>query len=318
MVRGFFLACMLLLGPAIAPAPVLAATLSPEDAAKYKADIEEGVRLLRTGSHNGISGAIAKFKNGLKVDSESAEAYYWIALAYSDQPNLSRALSNVREATTYNENMAEAWLLWGQLLLYQKNWREALEKLERAARLAPDNPMAQYNLGRVHYHGFGDPDAALTKFLAVWQKGQALRRENPELTPLVLRSRLYMGYCEFDRKRWNNAINAFLDVLAEQPGNTDAALRLALAYRHTGRAAECRQILQNIIRATPAGTPAERQLLAEVNLQLADLYLKDPALKDRMFALAHLREFVSQLGDANHPSLEPAKEYLAQYESVDG
>lgn len=315
MVRGLLLSGILLLGLALASPSAHGATMTPEDTAKYRADIEDGIRLLRA---DNIPGAIGRFKNALKLDSESAEAYYWIALAYSDQTNLARALSNIRDAIAYNENMPEAWLLWGQVLLYQKNWNEALEKLERAARLAPDDPVVLYNLGRVHYHGFNNPDAALSKFIAVWQKGQALRRERPELAPLVIRSRLYMGYCEFDRERWSNAINAFLDVLAEQPNNTEAALRLALAYRHTNRAAECRQILQNILRATSPDTPAGRQLLAEVNLQLADLYLKDPALKDRMFALAHLREFVAQLGDANHPSLEPAKEYLAQYESMDG
>ncbi len=288
-----------------------------DDRAKYQADLNEGITLLRTGSRDDISRAIAKFKSALKVQPESAEAYYWIALAYSDQNNYLRAADNAKDATIYDERLAEAWLLWGQVLLYQREWDDALQKLETAARLAPDDPQVLYNLGRVHYHGLKNPDAALPKFRAVWQNSQSLRREHPEFLPLLLRSRLYMGYCEYDRGRWDNAVNAFLDVLAEQPNNLDAAFRLALAYRKNNRASECERILQNLLRNVPGDTPANRQTLAEINLQLADLYLKDPVLKNQMFALTHLREFVNQLGDLDHAALEPAREFLVKYEFTD-
>lgn len=289
---------------------VARAAATDDDAQKYRADMDEGIAILRSGED--VSRAIAKFKSALKFRPESAEAYYWIALAYSDQNNYPRAAGNAKDATIYDERLAEAWLLWGQTLLYQKEWNEALQKLETAARLAPDDPLVLYNLGRVYYHGLKDPGAAYAKFNRIWQSSQTLRRENPANIPLVLRARLYMGYCEFERGQWAGAINAFLDVLREQPNNHEASLRLAIAYRKSDRAGECERILWDIRKALAAGNPAATQLLAEVDLQLADLYIKEPAVKNVMLAITHLQEFVNRIGNTAHPVLEPAREYLAR------
>ena len=293
--------------------PVHAGTPA-EDAEKYRLDMAEGVALLRAG-HSDRS--IAKFKSALKVDPESAEAYYWIALAYSDLTNYPRAAANARDATIYDDKLAEAWLLWGQVLLYQKSYSEARDKLEMASRLAPENPLVQYNLGRVYYHGFRDPGSALPRFRAVWQRSQSLRREGAESAAMVTNARLYMGLCEFDRQNWDIAITAFYDVLAEEPLNFDAALRMALAFRHSGRPRECEQILTNMARKISPDSLAERQKLAEVNLQLADLYLKVPVLKNQLFCLTYLKGFVALVGDGTHPALEAAREYIALYDFAD-
>ncbi|MDR1518917.1 MAG: tetratricopeptide repeat protein [Planctomycetota bacterium] len=309
------LAALLALAPAAVPAE------SEEEAEKYQSDLRDGVELLKNGSRAEVTRAIAKFKSALKIRPDSAEAYYWIGVAYSDQNNYLRAADNAKDATIYDERLAEAWLLWGQTLLYQKDWPGALEKLETAERLAPDDPMTLFNLGRVYYHGLADPGAAYAKFNRIWQNSGELRRENPENAGLVLRARLYMGYCEFDRGNWANAINAFQDVLREEPDNYPASLRLGLALRRSGRARECESILWELLRAVPDADPANRQLRAEINLQLADLYLKEAAVRNGMLALTHLREFVGLTGDLSHPALEPAREYLARNardESLDG
>lgn len=312
--RGFWLAVLpffaFILGWGLSAAASAGET---SDDYKYQADLDEGIALLKSGSRDDLSRAIAKFKSALKVRPESAEAYYWIALAYSDQNNYLRAADNAKDATIYDERFPDAWLLWGQVLLYQKEWQEALNKLETAARLDPENPITQFNLGRVHYHGFNNPDAALPKFRLVWQKSQALRRDNPEAAALQLQARLYMGFCEFDRKRWDNAINAFRDVLAEQGNHYEAAFRLAICYRNLSRAAECERILQSMIRVIPPESQANQRMLAEVNLQLADLYLKDPNLRNRMFALAHLQGFVD-LASEGHAMIDTAKEYLTVHQ----
>ncbi|MCD8139019.1 MAG: tetratricopeptide repeat protein [Planctomycetaceae bacterium] len=318
--RPLILAALALL--CLCPA-VLAGTVE-EEAAKYRADLDEGVALLRTGSRDEIHRSIAKFKSALKLRPESAEAYYWLALAYSDLNNYLRAADNAKDATTYDDRLAEAWLLWGQVLLYQKEWNEARIKLETAVHLAPEEPVALYNLGRVYYHGFKDPDNALSRFRAAWQRGQATRRDNPEMIALTIRSRLYMGCCEYERgvrtgnlMYFDNAINCFQDVLREQPANHDARLRLAMALRKANRSNECEQMLLTILRDLEAlGTGADRQMLAEVNLQMGDLYLKDPLFRDRMRALIYLREFVSIMGDGNHPALDPAREYVSMYDEA--
>lgn len=306
------IAIALVLLPLFALAAAAASPENPDDGRKYREDMDEGVRLLRSGSRDEISRAIAKFKSALKLRPESAEAYYWIALAYSDQNNYLRAADNAKEATIYDDRMAEAWLLWGQILLYQREWKGALDKLETAARLDAENPITQYNLGRVHYHGFNDPETALPKFRSVWQKTQALNRERPsaESRTLQVQARLYMGYCEFDRKHWDGAINAFRDVLVDAGNHYDAALCLGIAYRRNGLTAESIDILQNLARTIQLDSPAARRILAETYLNLADIYLKDLVHRDEGLALAYLQAFVDGVSEG-HAMLEIAKEYLA-------
>ncbi len=290
-----------------------------DDDAKYRADLDEGISLLRTGSRDEIHRSIARFKAALKIRPDSAEAFYWLALAYSDLENYLRAADNAKDATTYDDRLAEAWLLWGQILLYQQDWSSALEKLETAERLDPENPAVLYNLGRVYYHGLRNPDSALAKFRAAWQAGQALRRDNPEMIALTVKSRFYMGCCEYDRgmrsdnvMNFENAVNAFTDVINDQPYDMDARLRLALALRKVGRLGESLGILQALLQAmTQAGEGADRQMLAEIHLQLADIYMKEPQRKDISMVLAQLGEFVRLAGDRAHPALDAAREYLA-------
>ena len=296
------------------------AAMSEEDAAKYRADLDEGISLLRAGSRDEINRSMAKFKAALKIHPESAEAFYWTALAYSDQPNYPRAAENAKNATVYDDKLAEAWLLWGQILLYQKEWRESLNKLETAARLAPEDPMVLYNLGRVYYHGFRDPDNALPKFRSAWQIGQNMRRNNPEMIALAVSSRYYMGCCEYERglksglaQNFESAINAFNDVINEQPNNVDARLRLAMALRKANRLLESVSILQGILKGLEsAGDRIDPMQRAEVHLQVADTYLKEPQLQGRNeeFVQLHLQEFVRLVGMSSHPALEAVKEYL--------
>lgn len=295
--------------------------------ATYRALMDEGIGLLKTGDIEEVKRATAKFKSALRIEPESAEAYYWMGLCFSDRGIYMRAADNAKEATVYDDKMAEAYSLWGQSLLYLKQWENARDTLEIALRLSPDDPIALYNLGRVHYHGFKDPTSALANFRTAWQRSQSLRRENPDYAPLSIQSRLYMGLCEYDRGRstgndlyYNNAINAFQDVLKEQPTNYDAAMRLAMAYRKSNRASDSKilldQIHTNLTNADPS--VVDRHLFAEINLQLADLYLKDPVMKDRVWAVHHLRQFVAGTGESNHPALEPAKEFLSQYDPQAG
>lgn len=295
---------------------------TPEEEAKYRADIDEGISLLRTGVRDEIHRAIARFKSALKIKPESAEVYYWLALANSDLGLYPHAASNARDATTYDDRLGEAWSLWGQVLLYQKAWSEALQKLETAQRLMPEDPIVHYNLGRVHYYGTKDYSTALSNFRVAWQMGQALRHNNADFAALSVNSRLYMGLCEYERGcesgrdvYFNNATNAFLDVLKEQPSNYDVALRLAAVYRKSNRVAESISWLVNLAKVLEQSQESinrYRSLLAEVYLQLADIYIKEPGQQNDLLAQANLNAFVNFIGDSNHPALEPAKQYLAE------
>lgn len=318
MKRFACLACIFLI-----LARVSCAGATPEEKEKFRSDLDEGISILRNGSRSDLPRAVAKFKAALKIMPESAETYYWLALAHSDMHNYPSAAAYAKESVTYDERLADAWLLWGQVLLYTREWNEALGKLESAAKLAPDNPMVQFNLGLVHYHGFKNPDTALAKFRQAWQIGLGMRRDKPELIAMAVRARLYMGCCEYDRglrqnhrANFENAVKAFQDVIREQPNNLDAHFRLALALRGAGRPGDSENILRGLLKIyEESREPVDRNMLAEVHLQLADLYIKN---QEQIMPIYHLQEFVRLIGDSNHQALEAVREYLTANDMTGG
>ena len=57
-----------------------------------------------------------------------------------------RAIDHYKRATTLDAGFAEAYVGLGSALVAEKRYAEAVPPLETAVKLAPDDPMAHYNL----------------------------------------------------------------------------------------------------------------------------------------------------------------------------
>ncbi len=256
---------------------------------KYKVDnfIYEGSRLL---AKNEKARALARFKSALKLDPENAACYFWIGLSYSDLQNYGIAAKNAEAAVSLDPKLSDAWLLWGQSLMYEEKYADAVQKLAKAFRLNPDNYLAAYNIGRCYYYGFEGKKKVLARkfFRKAW-----------ELNDKFVPSRYYQGLCELDENLLPLAVVSFNWVIENDPNNIPARFDLAATYRKDSHVDRAEKELLNILAINPE--------LYEAHLQLGHIYMIDKPSRKK--ALYHLNRFV-ELAPTDHEWMGKVKALL--------
>ena len=256
---------------------------------EYKVDtfIYEGADLLKKGEK---ARALARFKSALKLDPENSDCYFWLGLAYSDLQNYGVAAKNAEAAVSLNSLSAKAWLLWGQSLMYEGRYADAVEKLAKAFRLDPDSFLAAYNIGRCYYYGFeGNKKVLARKFF----------KKSWELNENFLASRYYQGLCELDESLLPLAVVSFRWILEKDRGNIPARLQLAAAYRKDNHVDMAEKELLTVLSLD--------QNVYDAHLQLGHIYILDKPSRKK--ALYHLNKFV-ELAPVDHPWLRKVKSLL--------
>ncbi len=260
-----------------------------DESTQYKVDnfIYEGAQLL---AQNEKARALARFKSALKLDPENANCYFWIGLSYSDLKNYGIAAKNAEAAVSLDAKFADAWLLWGQSLMYEKKYPEAVQKLAKAFRLNPDSYLAAYNIGRCYYYGFEGTKKVLARkfFRKAW-----------ELNDKFVPARYYQGLCELDEMLLPLAIVSFQWVIENDPQNIPAMYDLAVAYRKDSHVARAEDMLLKILMLD------SQQY--EAHLQLGHIYMIDKPSREK--ALYHLNRFI-ELAPADHGWMEKVKSLL--------
>ena len=286
MVKRAVLFIILILGATLGK-PAVAARLDPQ--MQYKLDnyLYEGATLL-AGAEK--ARALARFKSALKLDPENARCYYWIGLAYSDLKNYGIASKNAEAAVSLDPKMSDAWLLWGQSLMYEKKYLEAVQKLAKAFRLNPESYLAAYNIGRCYYYGFDGKKKVLARkfFRKAW-----------ELNEKFLPARYYQGLCELDEMLLPLAIVSFKWVIDNDSHNIPARYDLAVALRKDNHVDRAEKVLLDILEIDSEQYDA--------HLQLGHIYMIDKPSRKK--ALYHLNRFV-ELAPADHEWLEKVKSLL--------
>ncbi len=266
-----------------------------EDTA-YARNLAEGAAFLAQGR---LPQALGRFKVARKLRPGDADAYYWLGLTWSELEDYPQAAKHAEKATILaNDRSAQAFLLWGQSLLYMHDWAQAREKLEKAFRLAPDNHLVTFNLGRCYFFGLNDSHTALKFF-----------RKTLDLNPKFAPARLYAGCCYRALDIPAPAITAFQQVLTWAPDNLEARFQLAFALRQAGRPGEAEEAFRHVIERQGQGTPNDERLRAEAHLQLGHLYLTE--LPNREAAMLHLNKFLATAAP-DHPAREEVEIYLQE------
>lgn len=291
--------------------PLIAGQIVADKELAYRKDLASGAQFLRKKIY---ASAMGRFRAALNTKPESAEAYYWIGMTYSELTNYDLAARNAKNAVFHDERMTEAWLLWGQCLMYLKEWGEARKKLEQAHSLEPDSIVTTFNLGRCYYHGLNDPKKAYRLFKKVLELGQSLRTTS-KMVSMVHQARLYMGYCYQAKKMWPEAIIAFRDVVKWDPDNKDATFRLGVAFRQANRFDEAERTLLPLVKEelNDKATLKERTLYMEACLQVGHLYLT--GLHDKLKARYYLRRYL-KYAPKDHNYREQTERFLEAKRNV--
>jgi len=93
-----------------------------------------------------VQEAKRNFELELKIDPQNAGAEGVLGEIASHAGDTALAIDHYKRATTLDSGFAEAYVGLGSALVAEKRYAEAVPPLETAVKLAPDDPMAHYNL----------------------------------------------------------------------------------------------------------------------------------------------------------------------------
>ncbi len=183
--------------------------------------------------------ALALFQQAVDEDGSSAPAYYWRGMAQYEVAAYRKAVVSFKRTVQLDENSASGYMGLGKSYLQMKHRRlDARHALRRAARLAPDDPEIQYQLGMAHMNVrktdqiVGGERDGRTFFLKV----AVLDPEHPDALFQIGRCYERPESPEFD-----NAMAAYLSQFRVNPLHYDALNRfvyLALLSEGYGLAVE--------------------------------------------------------------------------------
>jgi tetratricopeptide (TPR) repeat protein len=220
-----------------------------------------------------LDGAISRLREAVDATPASAEARSQLAVTLwnryqraggrRDRKDLDDAVTVLLPAVEQDAGEPQFRLVLGQLYAEQQNFAPAVEHLERAASLAPENPEYPYNLG-LALRLRGDLDAAEAQFRAALAKdsnhalarrslGLVLRQKGntagaaSELRRAVAQApddaqaHYLLGSVLLKLAETVNAIVELREAARLDPSLTEARVMLAQALARQGQKEEARQ-----------------------------------------------------------------------------
>ena len=215
------------------------------------------------------------FEQAIAVDPRYAAAYarvsftHWIEWAWqwSEDPSstLDRAYTFARQAIALDPSLSHAHTVLGWVLLFKKQYDQALSELEAAIALNPNDAEAYARLGAtLLFVGRAEE--------AVGRLEQAIRLD-PHYPPLYVS---LLGAAYFRTGQLLQAETALQQGIMRNPNLHPARLWLTVVYGETGREAEARAEAAEVLRRSPEfSLEAIRQTFA----------FKDPQGLERILAV---------------------------------
>jgi Flp pilus assembly protein TadD len=205
--------------------------------------LERGRALLEEGR---LNEAIAELSRATSLDSKLSQAHSLLAVAYDRKGLHDRAEDSYRRAIDANDRDPQAMNNLGYSLYLAGNYRAAVDKLKKAARLAPADSRILNNLALAQVR-LGKYDDAYRNFARA--EGEFNGHSN--LAALLIRT-----------GREEKAVEHLEAARKLQPESPNVLRQLAELYDRTGRgekAADARQTLAAIdARQTVAAAAEER------------------------------------------------------------
>lgn len=198
--------------------------------------LEAGRQYLLEGNYNE---AISELSLATSIDPKLTEAHNLLGVAYDKKGFGDRARDSFERAVKMEED-ADTLNNLGFSLYQNGNYRAAVDRLKRAAKLAPTDERILNNLG-LAYCRLGKIDEAYKAF------ARATGALNGNLNTAKMLER-------FGRE--NDAIRYYEAARTIDPNNTIALRRLADLYQRVGRASESDAARSALALASNNGNPS--------------------------------------------------------------
>jgi tetratricopeptide (TPR) repeat protein len=234
-----------------------------------------------------LDGAIAEFREALRLDPSKDEARLALGRALISQQKFSDALTPLREYLEHQPRDYQGYYAVG--LAYQglRQWDSSIASLQKAARLDPSNYEVHYTLGLAladagqNEHAIRElreaekirpsaPDVhdQLARLLAKSGQKELAQKERAEYTALVSRGDPEAAAGKFNAQanellaagNAHSAADAYREALRADPNNPQLHYNLSLALDQLGDRNAEHQELEKAIRLDPDLAVAHNQL----------------------------------------------------------
>ena len=211
-----------------------------------------------------FAGAQARFARVVELRPDWVAGHFELGRVHLDLGRPDLALRDFQAATAIDTNHIRSWNGVGMALQSLQRIDEAVRTFNFVLSLAPQDPMAHFNLGRLHDLR-GDKKRAL-------EHAQVSARFNPgHVETWLLIGDLHRGQREFEPARV-----AYATAVQASPGHARARNAYAELLAETGRYDEAKQVYRDVWAAQPGSLKAA----LGANLLLPHVYS----------SLAHLEE----------------------------
>jgi len=211
---------------------------------------------------------------------------------YLQTENFADGEASFREAVRIHPQNPSANYYLGRFLLAVENFQEALPYLEKAAALEPGNGDYRFWLG-VAYAENGRPDKERESYYTALA-----------INPEHLQALIYLGHSLLKNKQYEESLALYQRALALWPESPAALYNRALILGILGRSPEEQLAWLEYLSLYPAGSLAQRAT-DHLN-KLADFSYRNHTLGARTLTLAKIRfkPFTDELDAVSLPSLD--------------
>jgi tetratricopeptide (TPR) repeat protein len=219
----------------------------------YDDMIERGRASMRARDY---SGAAEAFEQAARLRPDETDAWFRLGLARSSNQEPDAAIEAYTKAAELDPTHAKARNNIGNVHFRRGEYEAALAGYEKALAIDPDYLLALYHQGWVlrHFNRNEEAEAAFTHCLRL--EPTSNREAMTRLDCLF-----FFGTLRFRAEQHAETAQTMEQVLAINPGHTEAHYYLAMSYRRLGRVDEAREHLEihrRMLRAARRDEPVER------------------------------------------------------------
>jgi serine/threonine-protein kinase len=182
------------------------------------AHLAQGMTLQSSGD---LDGAIGEFRRALSLDPSDDEILRRLALAYDNAGKVLEAETLIKDTIKHNPASWVSYNFLGYFYFHHAQYDQAEPLFRAASQLAPDYPLALYNLGGV--------DLALGKY----KEAEAILTRAVALKPSA-NAYSNLGTAYFHLGNYSEATAAFLKATELTPKDYSLWINLADAYDMAG------------------------------------------------------------------------------------
>jgi len=226
-----------------------AAELSPSETNLF----DWGAELLL---HHAAEPAIEVFTRGNRLFPGSLRMLVGLGVAWYARGSYDQAAQRLCEAADLNPHDPSAYLFLGKMQQVESARADGIaERLERFARLQPENALANYYYALSLWKHRKGPDDSASLMLV-----ESLLQKAVRLDPKLGAGHLQLGILYSERGEFSKAIPAYQKAVEVSPGLEEAHYRLAQTYKRIGEAGKAQGEFQLYNqRSREAARQAERE-----------------------------------------------------------